>query len=230
MTGATPRQLRVVGAILLLCGVALACVVTHLQWVRMGERAYMRELAELRGEDTEDLDDAKAERARAEKRYRAADRSERVGTTTLRIRKHSGRVAGGWRITAEHRLALRPGDAMVTDLRSDRQELDDWIPFDLTLTGDDADCAPMDLYPRKPRAALEQSGPEATVLAYAASTNTWSGDLPLCSGSEPQPDADMVVTLSLQDGAFGEKRLYDRWTLVVDSAEHPSPPWWAAPP
>ncbi|MEU6146007.1 hypothetical protein ABZ848_37400 [Streptomyces sp. NPDC047081] len=208
------RYRRGVGVALLLVGVLAGPVMTHVGWVRVVERIYRDSIADdgTDGGGTQDVGDGRTD-SRTAKKYRAGNR-ERVGSTAVRVVPDSG-TGAAWRATALHRLRLAPGDPMVGDLRSDRQELADWLPFELMLSGDGKNCPSMTGDTSQDDDRLEQTGPRSSVYAFDVSRDDWVGGGPGCSSTST------YIYAATKDGLLGKHGIYDRWTLTVDSPRRP---------
>jgi hypothetical protein len=213
VAGVIRRYGRVVAGVLLLLGVLLALVATHVEWVRTAERVYASSVAGAESASElapEDEADAQAKLARW---YRENKPSSRTGRTTLRIRPAPGLETARWEVTAKHKLALAPEDPMVEDFRRDQEDLDQWLPLELFVGGDGCPADDFDTDADDDR--LEQAGQSATVYALEVSKETWAGSGVDCTGEATHLFADV------KKGWLGKSGLYDRWTLTVDTPQRP---------
>ncbi|MEU6554594.1 hypothetical protein ABZ915_30615 [Streptomyces sp. NPDC046915] len=210
---------RVAGGLLLAVLTVSAAVGVHVQWVRTAEHTYADRVVDPEADAGTSSRDRQA-RAAAEKTYRAKGRPTRTGTTVISVAPvpHSGGSA--WRLTARSRIALRPGDPMIDDLRRDDQNPADWLPFELSVKSGSDDCEADYPLPHPAREWLRQDGPRTTVYASVTATARWAWSPTACSG--PGGDwAFILVTLESDKGAIGTHGLYDRWTVDLTSDVNP---------
>ncbi|WP_406473498.1 hypothetical protein [Streptomyces sp. NBC_01615] len=212
MAGVIRRCVRAVAVPLLLVAAVSAPVVTHLLWVSTAERVYEDSVSRENKQTGTTQDDKERERARAaaEKKYRAKGRPWRTGSTNLKVTPKPASAAYGWQVTAKHTLELRSADPLVEDLRVDSQDLDEWLPFELTAGAKDCWDGLFTSLDGDDR--LDQESPESKVRAIDYSSVNWYED-PDCNHGRT------AITLHVDGHWLGERGLYDRWTFTVEAPE-----------
>ncbi|MEV6385755.1 hypothetical protein AB0M31_40815 [Streptomyces sp. NPDC051773] len=212
MLGGLPRWVRLVGRGVLVAVIVAVPVVVHVQWVHAVD-VVLRKLVRVEvvpdSPEPEEKPEADRTRAEAEKRYRAAGRPKRTGSTTLTIEESSD---GSWKATADHDLTLRPGDPMIADLRRDEQDPDAWLPFELSIGSDDGTCQAATFRSATGDDRLRQAGTKKVAHATDSSAVGWQGDS--CAD-----DSYSVISVKMLDSLMGGDGMYDDWTVTVESKE-----------
>ncbi|MER6958196.1 hypothetical protein [Streptomyces sp. NPDC000618] len=206
------------GAFLLLTVAVAVPVLVHLQWVDAVERRYADVIrGQSDAEQNQGDTDSEETWPDTEKKYRVAGHPQRTGKTVVKIAPSSRDSDDKWRATVDHTLRLQPGDPFLSDLRSDAAFVSDWLPFsDLAVKTAYFDCQPIPFFLDDATKPITQDGPKAAAEVLATSDMEWREIDSLCDG-EYYPPPDAVITLAVLKDWTGEKGLYDRWTLSVES-------------
>lgn len=220
-SGGLPRWAHLAGRGIVIAVILAAPVAVHVAWVRAADAAWTDRFAAV--EKTVDrttlpsdapppseADAAENRGTKPEQRYQAAD-APRAGHTVVRIEESS---EGAWKAVVTHDLTLRLNDPMATDLRSDAQDLETLLPYDLTVAPMSGECP--GIYKDSFTDWLEQRSHQQAVHAFSTSELEWSDNLiNSCGGGST------AVTVTMKKGWQGTTGLYQDWTLAVEAPLRP---------